>query len=74
MIMNNVVQLSLGVSTVETNRDRDFSMCRDIIFQTVETFSTVEMSVFELSRSRVSIKTLTKIETLGYQDCRDLAF
>ena len=66
--------VSLGVSTVETNRDRDFSMCRDIIFQTVETFSTVEMSVFELSRSRVSIETLTKIETLGHKPCWDFIF
>ena len=65
-----VFYLSLGVLTVETNQDRD----RDIIFQTVKTFLTVEMSVFELSRLRVSIETLTKIETLGYQDCWDLAF
>ncbi len=33
--------LSLGVSTVETNqdRDRDITTCREVIFQTVETFS-----------------------------------
>ncbi len=47
--------------------DQDFSICRDVIFQTVETFLTVEKSVFELSRSRVLVKTLSKIKTWGYQ-------
>jgi hypothetical protein len=53
-----------GVSTVESNRDRDcdVSTCRDVLFQTVEIFSTVEMSVFEMSRLRVSIEISTKIE------------
>jgi hypothetical protein len=45
-------KVSLGVSTVESNRDRD----RDVL--------TVEMSVFEMSRSTVSIETKIKIETL----------
>ena len=54
-IVNDIV--SLGVSTVESNRDRDVSTCWDVVFQTVETFLTVEMSVFELSRPKVSIET-----------------
>jgi hypothetical protein len=59
-----IKHLGLGVSTVKSNRDRDqdVSTCRDVFFQTVEIFSTVEMSVFEMSRSRVSIKISTKIE------------
>jgi hypothetical protein len=36
--------VSLVVSTVETNQDRENIDCRDVIFQTVEKISTVEMS------------------------------
>ncbi len=46
-----------------TNWDWDFLICRDVLFQSVETFLTVEMSVFKVSRWRVSIETKMKIET-----------
>ena len=49
-------ELGLGVSTVESNRDRDVSTHREVLFQ------TVEESVLEMSRSRVSIEISTKIE------------
>jgi hypothetical protein len=32
------------VSTLESNRDRDVSTRRDVLYQTVKIFSTVEMS------------------------------
>ncbi len=58
----SVMNLSLGVSTVETNRDRD----RDLVFQTVETFLTYRDNTFKVLRLRVSIETRTKFETLGH--------
>ncbi len=55
-------KVGLGVSTVESNRDRDVSTRRDVFFQTVKIFSTVKISVFEMSRLRVSIKIKAKIK------------
>ncbi len=64
-------QLSLGVSTVETNqdRDRDFSICRDQLLKLVEIILTVETRLFFVSvkifkietfESRLSIETLNR--------------
>jgi hypothetical protein len=39
-------KIRLEVLTVETNQDQD----RDVLFQSVKTFSTVEMSFFKVSR------------------------
>ncbi len=54
-----------GGLDVKTNRDRDRENldCRDVIFQTVEKISTVEMS-FSKCRDRDSIEISTKIEIL----------
>ncbi len=48
LVLNQVGKLRLGVSTVETNRDRD----RDVVFQTVET------DTFLASRSRQKSRNL----------------
>ena len=74
-------KLSLGVSTVETNRDRDrdFSMCRDIIFQTVEKISTVETDFFLASRDldknrEISIFRVVETVETWFLNCRDVVF
>jgi hypothetical protein len=56
--------LSLGVSTVETNRDqdRDFSTNRVVLFKQSKLSRHIEMSFFKLPRSGISIETLTKIK------------
>jgi hypothetical protein len=56
----------LRLKGIETRRDK--------VSESAEVFSTCQSKVFELSRSRVSIKTLLKIKTLGYGDRRDLDF
>ena len=38
--------ISLGVSTVETNRDRDFSICWDQLLKPVEIIFSVEKRLF----------------------------
>jgi hypothetical protein len=50
----NDLNISLGVSTVETNRDRDRERPsrRDQFLKLVEIFSTVETDFFLVSRSR----------------------
>jgi hypothetical protein len=48
--------LGLGVSTVESNRDRDVSTRPDVVFQTVEKIWTVKMSFFQT----VEIETLDR--------------
>jgi hypothetical protein len=55
---------SLGVSTVKTNQDRDFSMCRDKLFETDKIFSTVVTNFLTAFRSRALIETTSRqIET-----------
>jgi len=51
---DDVMILSLGVSTVETNQDRDwdFLICRDQLLIPVKIFLTVERLTFFLSWSR----------------------
>ncbi len=59
-------RLALGVSNVETYRDRDWEFldCCELLFETVENFSTVETSLLKLSRLRLSIETSSRqIET-----------
>ena len=43
---NQDPQVSLGVSKVDTNRDRDFLICRDQLLKPVKIFSTVKTSFF----------------------------
>jgi hypothetical protein len=61
----NLLVVSLEVSTAETNRDWDLSTCP---FSECRDFLTCQYVLFKLSRFRVMIKTLKKIET--YQDLR----
>ncbi len=70
------IKTRIGVSKVETNQDpdRDFLTCRDFGFWTVETFSSIKTWVFELSRLRISIKTMSKVEILGHKPCWDIGF
>ncbi len=57
MILYDVMILSLGVSTVETNQDRDwdFLICRDQLLIPVKIFLTVEQLTFFLSWSRLRL-------------------
>ncbi len=76
--------LSLRVSTVETNRDRDqdFSICRDQLLKTVEIVYRVKTKIFYFSieifkietfESRFGcVKIFIKIVEIN-QDCRDLS-
>ncbi len=41
--------LSMGVSTVETDRDQDFSICRDQLLKLVEIILAVETRLFFFS-------------------------
>ena len=74
--------LSLGASTVETNRDRDqdqdFSICQYQLLKPIKIFSTCQNKLFQMLRSIVSIKILTNIEILGLtrlsRPCRDKVF
>ncbi len=59
-LTRKVINTRLGVSTR-----------RDVVFQTVEKISTVEMSFFKLSRSRQKSRNL---DFQGSRDCRDLVF
>jgi hypothetical protein len=49
---SNMFFISLGVSTVETNqdRDRDFSICQDQLLKTVENVHRVETYSLPVSR------------------------
>jgi hypothetical protein len=65
--------LSLGVSTVETNRDRDFSICRD---QLRLRFLDLSRSTFETCRDypycwdKISIET-SQLLRQAFWNCRD---
>ena len=74
--------LTMGVSTVETNRDRDRDCpsCRDQFLKPVKIFSTVEINFYFISVEIFKIETLQSrlccveifveiIET--HRDCRD---
>ncbi len=66
-------QLILEVSTVETNRDRDqdVSSCREVFFQTVDTFSTCQ----DKSRSRCLVMSRSPFSNCWYfLDMLRLAF
>jgi hypothetical protein len=72
----------MGVSTVETNRDRDqdFSICRDQLLKLVENILTVETRLFFVSVEIFKIETFESrlgqveifIEIVEiYRDCQD---
>jgi hypothetical protein len=80
--------ITLGVSTVETNRDRDRPSCRDLLLKTVENIHHVEINFFfsrlrflksrffgpDLSSSRYLSRSSRQIETVEiYQDFQDLS-
>jgi hypothetical protein len=67
-------QLSMEVLTVKTNWDWEVSTCREVLFQTVDTFLTCQDKLFELSRSRVLIETMSWNEILGHKPCQDVSF
>jgi hypothetical protein len=46
VIKSRVVELSLRVSTVETNRDLDFSFCKDQLLKPVEIILNVKTRLF----------------------------
>jgi hypothetical protein len=60
-------------SLINQDRDRDFSFCQDVLFQSVMTFLTVKVSSFKVSRSRISIETKIKVKTLLHSLRRDLS-
>ena len=53
---NQEISIFRVIKTVETW----FLNCQDVIFKTVKKISTVEMSFFKLSRSRLSIETRSR--------------
>ncbi len=83
-IINTRFKLSLGVSTVKTNRDRDRDCpsCRDQFLKPVQIFSTVEIDFYFISVEIFKIETfqsrLCRVEIFveiveTHRDCRDLS-
>jgi hypothetical protein len=66
LIRTYKVFLSLEVSIVETNRDQDFSTCRDKLFESDEIFLTVKTSFYTVLVEIFKIETFSIETRLGW--------
>jgi hypothetical protein len=80
------IEISLGVSKVNTNQDQDFLICQDELLKPVKIFSTVETKLFfswsrfiksrlfcwEFEASRFLLRLSRHIQIVNI--CRDAAF